>query len=456
MPLLPAHQEKLTGLLHENPCAKCGEDHALLRCPLANKQRADGPYWRSLKYMDISFANAHLTDLKTKSVQEQKRLKEQPQVTSGPTEADQKENHDGTSSASTNIANSISNIKISDSAQAKDLAEVQRRIKEMGKPPVVDDIQYPRQRPLREPTTDIATNHFKIDISDDATFYEYIFLDLPIGKSKTRLRSFIKEAIDTIPFLKNSKDTYATDYINTVVCWGKLPKKTEDPRVNGDAEGSIHGPYEVVDNKRRKTTHQTHLKFVQKLNIAGLRNYVSGKDEENLRLWDSSPEVKCLNMVISKCFDQNEVFQLSGNKFFVADTEAKLGKSQSLCTMQGYYYTIKPAKGGILLNINSGTSAFFVKQTVEEFLNDTFTFRDEQKRRDALEEVRVHIDYARGKDKDAQATDIADPENRFKTIFGTSRSKQMKDLTFEAVDDNGKKYNRRVQEYLEKSKYIRM
>ena len=83
------------------------------------------------------------------------------------------------------------------------------------------DTQYPRRGLLREPTTDVATNHFKIDISDDATFYEYVFLDLPVGKSNTRLRSFIKEAINTIPFLKNSKHTHATDYINSVVSWGK-------------------------------------------------------------------------------------------------------------------------------------------------------------------------------------------------------------------------------------------
>jgi hypothetical protein len=74
----------------------------------------------------------------------------------------------------------------------------------------------------------------------------------------------------------------------------------------------------------------------------------------------------------------------------------------------------------------------------------------------SLKGVRVHIDYARGKDKDAQAADVADPENRFKTIFGTSRSKQMKDLAFRAEENNGKTYNRYVQEYLETSKYIRI
>lgn len=406
--------------------------------------------------MDIGLANTHLTDLKNKWIKEQNKLKEQPPVTPEPTEADQKGKHEDASSANTDIADPISNLKISDSAQAKHLAEVQRRIKEMGKPSAIDDMQYPRRDVLCETITDVKTNHFKIDVSDDVAFYEYVFLDLPIGKSKTKLRSFIKEAINTIPLLKNSKDTHVTDYINTVVSWGTLPKKTEDPRVSGDAEGSIHGPYEVVDNRRRKTTHQIHLKFVRKLDIAGLRNYVSGNNEENPRLWDSSPEVKGLNMVISKCFDQNKVFQLGGNKFFVADTEAKLGKSQSLCIMQGYYYTIKFAKGGILLNVNSGTSAFFVKQTVNDFLNDISTFQYELKRRDAIKGVYVHIDYARGKDKDARAADVADPENRFKTIFGTSCSKQMKDLTFAAVDDNGKPYNRRVQEYLETSKYIRI
>jgi hypothetical protein len=257
--------------------------------------------------MDIGLANAHLTDLKPKWIKKQKKLKEQPQVTPEPTGADQKEKSDGASLASTDIVNPRSNLNISDLAQAKDLAEVQK-IKKMDKPPAIDDTQYPRRDLLREITTDVKTNYFKIDILDHAAFYEYVFLDLPNGKSKIKLRSFIKEATNTIPFLKNSKNTHATDYINTIIYWGNLPKKADDPRVSGDAEGSIHGSYEVVDNKRRKTTHQIYLKFVRKLNIAGLGNYVSGEDKDNPRLWDSSPEVKGLNMVISKCFDQNEVF----------------------------------------------------------------------------------------------------------------------------------------------------
>jgi hypothetical protein len=99
---------------------------------------------------------------------------------------------------STDIVNPISNLKISDLAQAKDFAEVQRRIKEMGKSPAIEDTQYPRRGLLRETTTDVKTNHFKIDISDDAAFYEYVVLDLPIGKSKTNLGLLSRKQL--IPF----------------------------------------------------------------------------------------------------------------------------------------------------------------------------------------------------------------------------------------------------------------
>jgi hypothetical protein len=236
-------------------------------------------------------------------------------VTPDPTGADRKGKRADIPLARTDIADTI--------ALLRSVIPSKRRIKEMSKPPVVDDTQYSSRRLLREPTTDVATNHFKVDISDDATFYEYIFLGLPIGKSKTRLWSFIKKAINTIPFLKNVKDTHATDYINTVDSWGILPKRSKDPQGTGDAEGSIHGPCEVAKNKRRKTKDQIHLKFVRKLNIAGLHDYISGKDEQNPMLWDSSPEVKGLNMIILKLFDQNKVFHLGGNKLFVADTYMK-------------------------------------------------------------------------------------------------------------------------------------
>jgi hypothetical protein len=199
-PLLLAYKREIKKFLHEIPHAKCGKDHTLLRCSFANKNRLDVPYWRTLTSADVGLANAHLIDLKSRGIKEQRKLKEQPQVTLEPIGADRKGKHDDTPSASIDIADTINTLKIGGSGQAKDLTEVQRRIKELGKPPVVNDTQYHRRRLLRELTTDVATKHSRVDVSDDATFYEYIFLGFPIDKIKIRLRSFIKRAVNTFPF----------------------------------------------------------------------------------------------------------------------------------------------------------------------------------------------------------------------------------------------------------------
>jgi hypothetical protein len=115
MPLLLAYKREIKKLLHEIPYAKCSKDHALLCCSFVNKKRSDVSYWRTLQFADVGLANAHLIDLKSRGIKEQKKLKEQPQVTLEPIGADHKGKHDDTPSASIGITDTISTLKIGNS-----------------------------------------------------------------------------------------------------------------------------------------------------------------------------------------------------------------------------------------------------------------------------------------------------------------------------------------------------
>lgn len=54
-----------------------------------------------------------------------------------------------------------------------------------------------------------------------------------------------------------------------------------------------------------------------------------------------------LNMVLSTAIGSG-TFSLKANKFFITGGHTNLSKS--LCAIRGYYYTIRPGMGQILLN----------------------------------------------------------------------------------------------------------
>jgi hypothetical protein len=197
------------------------------------------------------------------------------------------------------------------------------------------------------------------------------------------------------------------------------------------------------------------VKFVREIDFASLRAYVHGQNGPP-SLWTSSPEVKALNLAISNCFDHAKVFQHSANRFYITGTlqtlrprfkAFKTGQCMSLNLMNGYFYTCKPAKGNILLNVSLATSAFYKNQTVHAFLQDENTFTSQAKRCEALIGVRVKITYARGKTQEEKDADWDYEPGRIKTIQGVGPS-TIAQQTFKATPQSKE---RSVMDYLTKS-----
>lgn len=128
-----------------------------------------------------------------------------------------------------------------------------------------------------------------------------------------------------------------------------------------------------------------------------------------------------MNIIISNNLAE-DVVQLQSNKFFVKSGYAPLGSTSTaaLCTIRGYFYTVKPGMGKLLLNVNAATSAFYTPMTVAEFMRDN-TFAPHE-REGVLQNLRVYIEYDRKAPKDPKDRErvarLNKPQTRIKTIIG--------------------------------------
>ncbi|KAF2658625.1 Piwi-domain-containing protein [Lophiostoma macrostomum CBS 122681] len=289
------------------------------------------------------------------------------------------------------------------------------------------DATYPIRDDLRPSTTEVLTNHFEITLEPKIVFYEYKIEGIPSDKPKRLQKVFVDNIVNRVGWLVRNKDSFAHDSTGTIIAWKSLPIPTKvghkEAGTNPEDEGRI---WELLDLKHGEDYLHIDFRFVRTVNITGLLRYISTDPayrDWDSNVWNLSPVVNALNIVISKCFI-GDIVRVGANKFFVERSAATLGEiygrqSRSLCTMRGYSYTIKPGMGKVLLNVNAKTSAFYNPLTVSEYLLDRNTFSNDYDRGRHLKGVRVYIMYTRGKD-DANSP-LDKDQARIKTIFDVSK-----------------------------------
>jgi eukaryotic translation initiation factor 2C len=179
---------------------------------------------------------------------------------------------------------------------------------------------------------------------------------------------------------------------------------------------------------------------------------------------NSGPTIKALNILISKAicgdspilteYQTGDVAQVSAKKFFLGAESVDL--TISLCAIRSFYYTAKPGADRVLLNVNSGMSAFFQNITVAKFLEDTSTFTGttREQRQDMLVGRQVLITYNRGRTAAVRLADGQNLDRRVKTIFRFGRGTiDGTNITIdEEVDGEEVQNNYSVKDYLRKRK----
>lgn len=375
------------------PCLRCGDQqHTLVVCK--NITNKEGPLWRALGLRQ-DWAVTELNKIK-KEILSERRADAAPPPSSQPAPMTM------------------------DQKRAAALEQIESRKKAKGQSDNSQTTFPHRVDGFRGADRNVAANYFDISIEPGIEFYEYEILGLPPGRDRERLSPLVKNTIGAFPFLDQNMDKFATDHISTIIAWKKFHSDEEmsddivewGPRIISDGR----------DNQGRQRSRPVSIRFIRKLEIALLNEYSQAKGNTQ-DLWKSSPEIRALNILISNCFDSKKVVQVSANKFFIRDSKKSLAtkdmRSQTaLCTMEGYFYTIKPTMTGIKLNVNTATSAFYDDTLLSEYLADSTTFPSKTQKLAAMKGLRVQIMYRRGANAGVNVQLDSDEDGRKKTIQG--------------------------------------
>jgi eukaryotic translation initiation factor 2C len=315
------------------------------------------------------------------------------------------------------------------------------------------NMDFPAREGFINATSMVYTNHFQIKLRSDQQLYRYNIETSMTGKNKRKMKALVKTAIQTYGFLSNNTANFATDYFETIISWAPLHPLVGNQYklVNGNGQG-IGSSWQLPELQDDGLALRVNITFDSMVDIDSFLRHTN--IDPNHATTDLEPTKRALNILVSKCFGEatTNMIQTGANKFFCKGGSASLTDnnrsiSRSLCTLRGYYYTIKAGIREVLLNINTGTSAFYQPILVSELMLDHNTFYDRELEQ-ALKGVRVHIEYERGdKQKDAATWDrLNSTRARVKTIQGLGLS--VRKQVFK--DENDKVHT--VKNHLEHSK----
>ncbi|EMD58844.1 hypothetical protein COCSADRAFT_348224 [Bipolaris sorokiniana ND90Pr] len=309
--------------------------------------------------------------------------------------------------------------------------------------------EFPLRKAFAQASSDVLTNHFEVRFKPKTRFFIYEILKIPGGKSKRKAKYIFKAAEEAWGMLRDNKQYYATDHVKTIVAWKNLHETIGyQPVILGDdgtQAGAIWQPKAIADGNERV---QLFLKLHHELKLDGLYRYMDARHQESDPEFNFNPIISALNLAITSSMTSS-VFQQSSNKFFVKDGYVDLpGKRslKSLCTIRGYYFTIKPGIQKIFLNVNPATNAFFRPITVGEFLSDDTFSEDERVR--LLKTLRLYIEYERlpNKDNQYQINRLNKPHNRVKSVFEMGR--KFSDPSMRFLNSTDPKNNIHVEKHL--------
>jgi eukaryotic translation initiation factor 2C len=304
------------------------------------------------------------------------------------------------------------------------------------------DEDFPFRTEFADAKSTVFSNHFVLSLNTDTPLYEYNIVGFPTKIGPTKAKLLVHKMMEKDVYLSSQRDLLATDYLTRIIAWTKL-------------DGDQLKPF-VVTEEDDRVPISLEVQYLGIVDTSILLNQVSantapdrhtvvedtqfGKKENG----ELGPLINAFNIIISKAIGKDSML-LKSNKMFVTSGHKTLGPSQtsSLCTMRGYFYTIKAGMGHVLLNLNACTSAFFRPMLVSEFLSDNDTFINKMNRCDALYGLRVFINYERG-------GKLNDTQARIKTINGTGASVATQEFTL----NSGQTVT--VQKYLEDSKFTRL
>jgi hypothetical protein len=178
------------------------------------------------------------------------------------------------------------------------------------------------------------------------------------GKDKRKLkretkRFLIESLLDSNPPLHNN---WATDYDSIIVSSGSLYQNAAESSGNVTATPHQCTGRGGVD----KVWVKSYVTCLGEVSLKSLKRHV----EVQLELDNLTDILKCLNIISWKTINSRGAFDGGrvGNRFYPNSTEVKneANDDPSLYRIRdGFFSSMRPGQGSLLLNVNAITSAFF-------------------------------------------------------------------------------------------------
>ncbi|KAH7380393.1 hypothetical protein DE146DRAFT_295085 [Phaeosphaeria sp. MPI-PUGE-AT-0046c] len=319
-------------------------------------------------------------------------------------------------------------------------------------------------RPTQGQNERVVTNHFELVVDEGITFYEYQIVGIPDREKCNTRKRLVTTAVEDVDFLRMRKADFASDYFDTIISWVALHDFATGPKVHSH-DPTIPGScdeWRLVDVVDRGETIRLNLRLNRVVDFDGFRSFTKSTHADPATF---NPELtrKALHIIITKCIQDQRIFHLNTNKFFVENAFQDLcGRNDVVNTLRairGYHYKINAGMGKILLNVTSVTSAFWNPNLVSEVLSGGLKAVDGNIF--SLKGLQVHIEYERGKagrdakdgkaKKNGKAVDqgngdehgstgasgINDQHSRIKRIRGFGEPVNVQMFQWTPRDDNG-------------------
>ncbi|KAF1983196.1 hypothetical protein K402DRAFT_179460 [Aulographum hederae CBS 113979] len=277
----------------------------------------------------------------------------------------------------------------------------------------------------------IRTNHFVVDVRGNPVLHEYVVSGMPNSISKNKKRVLMAQLIQNSPTLSARQNQFATDQSSIIISWTPL-YHLSTPGVAG--ETVTVQTYKNTGKKDDPEDLSLIVTYNTAINLADFKRYCNSEADIDLMTKIDTVTTRALNIIMGKNIterplnDPYAAVNTGANKFFRKSAWDRLGGG--LLTLRGYYSSVRPGQGNILLNVNTVTSAFYAPMLVSDFMDEFDRVAGPGEYERALQGIRVYITYRRGtalKTKDGKSMDdgnegINSEARRVKTINGFGKN----------------------------------
>lgn len=274
------------------------------------------------------------------------------------------------------------------------------------------------------PGVEILTNHFEISIPSGKVLYEYRVVGLPDSATRQKKRVLILDMLEMDASLYSHRTELATDYKTKIISCVPLFGRGNAPL--GAKNPSITLNSYTAGNRTAAPTQVTlHLTLAAKHSLDGLLKYVSGKDVK----FQESGVVEAMNIIIAKAVADpadpkltQDTFQGNNNRFYfrpgweeLSDPQVPSIASAGIIATRGYYASVRPAMGGVLLNVNLVCGAFHRPWTLAQYMQAAPSAASSGDIQKHLAGLRVWVDFERAS-RNKNDKQIDDTVRRTKTL----------------------------------------